>query len=115
MKTKTIPIKWRQIREEYFTLSCPICGKVWEEDGEDVENPCQVIPCEHLKFRLIEGFDIEWMGEGDYRDIDIEEFYSGEDIKDIDMILSLEEVGVGCGPVSANILYGVNSGVKNDC
>ena len=102
MEAKTNLVEWKKVNESLFTLSCPICGKVWEEDGEDAGNPCWPTPCKHLKFRLIEGFDVEWFGEGGHRDIDMVEFYNSEEIKGIDTIFSSE-----CNYCSTSILYGV--------
>ncbi len=107
-KITTIPIKWEQVNSCLFTLNCPICGKIWEETGENTIASSQLTPCEHLRFRLIEGFEIEWLGEWDHRNFDIMNIQTD----DIDMIVSLEEVGTGCGPVSTKISYGVWSGVK---
>ena len=106
METKneitTVPIKWNQTNENILTLNCPVCGKVWEECEKE-----EITPCEHLRFRSIDGCEVEYFGEWDHDDFDLDDIFNGKKIDDIDMILSFEEMGMSCGPVFTSILYGV--------
>ena len=96
----TIPIELKK-SDDNFTLNCPICGEVWEEDV------CEITPCDHLKFRHIAGIDAECFGDWDHSDFDIDKVLNGEMDGVIDSIYEFEEMGVACGPVFTNILYGV--------
>ena len=103
----TIPIKWNQTDENISTLNCPICGKVWEEHEKE-----EVAPCEHLRFRSVDGCPVEYFGEWDHSNFDLDEIFDGKKIDDINMIYEFSEMGMSCGPVFTSILYGVKSGSK---
>ncbi len=111
MKAKTNPIKWKKVNESLFTLNCPICGAVWQKAGEGFIDPCDLCspcdPCKHLKFRLIKGCKPAFFDQWYHDDFDIFEVLDGKKNDDVDMIFLLEESGVGCGPVSKNVWYGV--------
>ena len=133
MKTSTI--SWNELDEETNSLNCPICNKVWIRDGAEYD-PSEVDPCEHLRFRLIDCYDIEWFGGWnreaferayaksyyevcDDSDIEVDEIilctiddFTTEALEnmntnDIDEVLILKEEGLACGSCSMTTLYGI--------
>ena len=104
-ETTTIPLKRKKSNNDESTLNCPICGKVWEKDGEN-----STTPCEHLRFRSIDGCEVEYFGEWDHSNFDLDEIFDGKKNDVIDGIYEFSEMGMSCGPVFLNVLYGVNSG-----
>jgi hypothetical protein len=100
-KIEIAPIKWDETSENAPTLNCPVCGKVWEKDGEN-----SITPCEHLRFRAISGVDPEFFGEWNHDDFDEEEVCDGKN-DEINAIYEFSEMGMSCGPVFTSVLYGV--------
>ena len=97
-------IKWNKTNEDAFTLNCPVCGKVWEKDGEN-----SITPCEHLRFRSIDGCEVEYFGEWDHSNFDLDEIFDGKKNDVIDGIYEFSEMGMSCGPVFISVLYGAKS------
>ena len=102
MKTEitTDSIKWQEL-DGSNVLKCPICGQVWEQEGVD-----DILPCEHLRCRHIDGIDTEFFGRWDQSNFDIDDAIDGK-IDDINAIYTFEEMGMSCGPVFIHVLYGV--------
>jgi hypothetical protein len=102
LEVTIIPIKWQKLDDNIPTLNCPVCGKEWEQEGG-----YPVTPCEHLKFRYLEGINVEYFGDWDHNNFDLDEVLKGKITDQISVIYLFEGTSMSCGPVFTSIYYGV--------
>jgi len=132
---KISKICWNIIDDELSTLNCPVCDKDWIRDGAE-HDPSIVKPCKHLRFRLVDNYDVEWFEKWNHEifekayakaslvvsnDPELEkdditfcsiddftiEALENMDTDKIDEVLILEEKGLACGPCLMTVLYGI--------